>query len=57
MTACWNAQAGETDDHDTALAQGKEALDELGDLGWEPQVPWKHPLFAGFDSSWRLEGC
>lgn len=38
VVACCNAQAGETDGSDLALAQGQEALDELRALGWNEEV-------------------
>ena len=38
MVACCNAQAGQTDDSDLALAQGQEALNELRDMGWDEAV-------------------
>lgn len=36
--ACCNAQAGEVDGSDLALAQGQEALNDLRDLGWNEEV-------------------
>lgn len=38
MTACCNAQAGQTDGSDIPLAQGQEALNELRDMGWDEEV-------------------
>lgn len=41
MAACWNVQAGQTGEDKTALAEGKEALEDLRKLGWDEQVRQK----------------
>ncbi|CAN0446801.1 unnamed protein product [Ectocarpus sp. 12 AP-2014] len=38
IMACCNAQAGEVDGSDLALAQGQEALNDLRDLGWNEEL-------------------
>ncbi|CAM9879311.1 unnamed protein product [Ectocarpus sp. 12 AP-2014] len=38
IMACCNAQAGEMDGSDLALAQGQEALNDLRDLGWNEEL-------------------
>lgn len=58
MVACCNAQAGQTDDSDLALAQGQEALNELRDMGWDEAVRtergWDIVSIDVFDSSNRI---
>lgn len=47
LVACGNAQEGQADGSDLALAQGMEALNELRSMGWDEQVNATYP-FACF---------
>lgn len=54
MVACCNAQAGQTDDSDLALAQGQEALNELRDMGWDEAVRYTYWKGLEYRIDWNF---